>query len=286
MIDIRELANDNDGVNHLLVIIDVFTRKLWVYPLQNKQGMTVKNALQNWINSLQIKPKVFSTDKGGEFWNQHVRALLRSNNIDQQQAVGTSKASYAERVNKTLQILIYKYLTDAQSTRYIDKLPLLVSSYNSRGHRGLEFLSPNEAEQPRNQRRVRGIAVSRFAKIKRKSPKFSVGNMVRIKSDSKAIHPDRRAYAQQFRGEYFLIDQVNDTLPIPLYYLKSMDRQDLIDGGFYAEELQRVRGDTFKIERVIRWRRRNGTREGLVRWKYFGPQWDSWVKEADIVNIN
>lgn len=286
LIEMRDISARNDGVNYLLLLIDVFTRRVWMYTLKRKTGAETREVLERWMNQLRVKPRVLQTDHGREFWNQPVRQLLRLHNVSLQLAAGTSKACYAERANKTMQILIYKYLTDKETTRYVDVLQKLVSTYNRRGHRSLKYLSPYEADQPRNQRRVRDIAIQRFSKVKRKKPTFKLGELVRIKTDSKAIVSSRRAYAEQFHGEYFRILRINQTLPIPLYYLKSVDNGETLKEGFYGEEIQRARGNVFKIDRIIRWRGRRGhNREALVRWKYFGPYHDSWVPEGDITGV-
>ena len=48
LIEIRTISAENDGINYLLLIIDVFTRKIWVYPLRDKRATTMKNAFENW----------------------------------------------------------------------------------------------------------------------------------------------------------------------------------------------------------------------------------------------
>ena len=219
LIDISRISNENDGVKHLFLLIDVFTRKVWVFPLQNKNARTVKNALTNWTSLLgQELPEVIQVDGGKEFWNALVRDFLRNKRITLQLAVGTSKAAYAERANKSIQILIYKYLTDRETLRYIDELQNLILTYNSRGHRSLNYMSPDEAERNENQNQVRAIAINRFQKIKPKLPKFEIGDLVRVKTDAKKITDATRAYAEQFKGEYFTIHEINDILPIPLLY--------------------------------------------------------------------
>ena len=40
----KKLKDNNDGVHFLLVIIDVFSRFMWVEPLENKLEDTVINA--------------------------------------------------------------------------------------------------------------------------------------------------------------------------------------------------------------------------------------------------
>ncbi len=285
LIDIAQLARKNRGVRFLLLLIDIFTKRVWVYPLKDKTAASTSNALREWLTDIDVAPSVLMTDKGTEFTNRRVQDLLRSNNVQWQQALGTMKACMAERANKTLQILLYKYMSEKETETYIDALPALVDTYNERGHRTLEGMSPNEADRPENEDRVRAIFQSRYTKIadQARSVKFAVDDLVRIKTDPKKITSEARAYAQQFKGEYFKIVRINRTLPNPLYYLRSTDTGEDIIGGFYASELQRVKGEVYRIERVLRRQVRNGVRMMRVKWKYFRDP--EWIREADVVQV-
>jgi len=295
LIDIASLKEENDMVTFLLVVIDVFSRKLWVIPLQRKTAEATKNGLQVWLSSMpNDEPESILTDSGKEFVNRLVSTLMREHNIRMDQSKNIHKAAVAERVNKSIQVLIYKYLTNNGSVRYIDVLPELVSTYNNRKHRSLDYMSPNEADQIENQLKVRSIHSVKYGKLasrKKKrvmsalKDKFKKGDTVRIKTHAQAPSSARRAYLQQFHGELFTITDINNRLPITMYEIKSMDTEEVIEGGFYANEMTRIRGDTFKIEKIIRTRGKGARKEFLVRWKYFGPQWDSWVKTGDMVNI-
>lgn len=284
LIDIRTLQQTNDGVNYLLLAIDVFTRKVHVYPLKRKTAVEMIKALRQYLHDLgPPTPKILMTDAGTEFWARNVRDFLGSKGIILQLAHGTSKASYAERANKTIQVLIYKYLSDQETTRYINVLPNLIKTYNSRGHRNLKYMSPNDADKPENEQRVRAIAVERYSKIRRKSPTLQLGDVVRIKTDPQNVDPARRAYAEQYKGEYFIIIRINKTLPIPLYYLVSMNTNEHIKGGFYSNELSKIQGDVFKIEEVLRERGRGNNKEILVKWKFFNDTHNSWIPARNIV---
>lgn len=286
LIDIRGLSSANDGVNHLFLLIDVFSRKVHVYPLRTKASGGMINAITQYFRTLGgPRPKSFMTDAGTEFLSRAFQTFLRTKNVEFRLAAGTSKACYAERANKTIQILIYKYLTDRETTRYIDVLQDLISTYNSRGHRSLQYMTPNEADRPENHERVLAIATERFGKVKRKKPTLQLADMVRIKTDPKTIDPARRAYAVQYHGEYFKIVRINRTLPIPLYYIKSMNTEETIEQGFYSNELSRARGDVFKVEKIIRRRGRGRNREVLVKWKYFDARWNQWVPANQIVEV-
>lgn len=283
LIDISELRAHNNGVRYLLLIIDVFTKKIWVYPLKTKEGTKVRDALADWLDRIgQPTPEVFATDAGNEFFNRHVRALMNERGVRQENSVGTCKAAVAERANKSLQVILYKYMSENQTKEYIGKLESLVETYNKRGHRTLNFMSPNMADLPRNEAQVRGFHVERYAKIKRKKVKFKVGEVVRIKFESKVLSPQSRAYKPQFKAEYFVIRDINQRLPIPLYYLKAMNNNEEIKGGFYSNELTAVRGDEFKVERVLDERGEGPNKELLVRWLHFSPEWDSWIPASSV----
>ena len=296
LISIDGLARDNSGINNLLLIIDVFSRKIWVIPLRGKSAEVTRRALKTWLDLLandSAEQKIFLSDRGGEFKANIVKNLFRDYNVKQDFTQNINKAAIAERANKTLQILIYKYLTDQGETKYINVLPQLVQSYNNRVHRTISPYSPNQADNEENESKIRAIHLhklgnfflTKYGKLRKRKrkPKFSLGDMVRIKTY--AIRPSAiaRAYRQQFGGELFTIVRIRDRMPILMYDIKSMDTGEEIEGSFYAEELQRVRGDAFKIEEILDRRGTGRNEEVLVKWKYFGPQWNEWIRARDII---
>ena len=245
--------------------------------------MILVSLILSFSPSLSLSLSLFPSSK--EYWNKDVSGLLRQWGIEQVGSVGTSKSCFVERLNKTIQVNLYKYLSQNETLRYIDHLQDFVSSYNNRPHRSLGQMTPNEAFKKKNRTYVRGVHMMRYNKIKRLKPSLAVGDMVRVKTSPGLVASSRRAYAEQFKPEYFKVWRVNTKLPIPLYYIQSMDTGEKIQGGFYLQELSKVVGDTFKIEKIIRWRTRRGKREGLARWAHFSSAHDSWVPEEDIVQV-
>ena len=143
------LVRKNRGVTFLLLLIDIMTKKVWMYALKNKSASVMKRMLTRWLNQIDTPPKVLRTDHGTEFKNNAVQQLLASRGVEWQGASGTMKACIAERVNKTMQVLIYKFMSDSESHVYIDKLPALVRTYNERKHNSLDGMTPNEADRPK-----------------------------------------------------------------------------------------------------------------------------------------
>ena len=289
LIDMIAYGGQNDNVKHLLLLVDLFSRKCWVLPLINKTGEAVRDALTTWLNSDDMRqrpPKIFRSDSGTEFKNRWVSELLRSKRIKQQFASGTSKASYAERANKTLEIMVNKYITQRQSFRYIDVLDDIVQSYNSRGHRSLDGMTPNEADDPNNTQYVRGILMKNHAKRAQganKRVKLNVGDRVRVKILPKKIGTDARAYNPQFHGEYYEVVAISKRMMVPMYRIRSMNTGETIKDSFYSNELQKVTGEVFKVERVLRTRGRGRNKELLIKWQFFDEQHNSWEPERNIV---
>ena len=286
LIDISKLADTNSGTRFLLLLIDIFTKRVWVYPLKNKNARTMADALRSWLESLDEVPRQLGTDRGLEFNNRLVQALLSSKRVEWLPLGGTMKAAVAERANKSLQMLIYKYLSAKETTEYLDKLDSLVDTYNSRPHRSLKGMTPNEGDEVENEGRVQAIHHERYEKVgrvRRQKLPFKVGDRVRVKTQSGKVSSSSRAYAEQFKGEYFRIVRINRTMPVAMYYLRSMDTGEVIEGGFYAQELQRSRGEVYKIEKVLARRVRRGEAQIKVKWQNFGSRWNEWIPESSVV---
>ena len=65
---VGNLSKENNGIQYLLCVIDIFSRYAWVRPLKNKSAKTVLNATKNIFKD--TSPLKLRTDKGAEFVNQ------------------------------------------------------------------------------------------------------------------------------------------------------------------------------------------------------------------------
>jgi hypothetical protein len=75
--------------------------------------------------------------------------------------------------------------------------------------------------------------------------------------------------------------------PRPVYELRDLREQD-IDGQFYGEELTPVRissRTTYKIDKILDTRVRNGIREHFVSWKGYGPDFNSWIPASSVKKL-
>lgn len=282
LIDVSEFSTANDGVTFLLVAIDGFTKYAWVRPIVRKTARSSLAAIQFILTTMRGKPKAIFFDKGTEFTNRLVQDYLQSEQIRIEHPDSEMKAAIAERFNRTLQGLIHRYKTENQTHRFVDVLDDLVHSYNSRGHRTLKYMSPADAEKEKNQNKVLSAHNERYEDIlrKKKKPKYVVGQRVRIKTlDGRFA----RGYHQTFSQEHFEIVKVKKNMPIPMYILKSLNDEEEITGGFYAEELQPITtNNVFKVEKVLQKKRIDGRTQLLVKWQGWDERHNSWIDASAV----
>lgn len=276
----REWWGDNDGVKHLLMVMDTFSRWLWVRPLRNKRAATVAAAMGEILEEVgDLHPKCqLLVDRGTEYVNSTMRGLLARHGIQLIHPASSGHAPHVERANLSLQRLIYMQMAESGESRFLPKLDSLVHLMNHRYHRIIR-MTPAEAEEARNRARLLHALELYYSTIKSKPTRFKVGDQVRIQRDKGKFG---RGYDQIFTDEVFRVTEVHTKLPIPQYSIENWDQNEAIAGRFYAEELQRVTGDVFKIDKVIRKRRRNGQSESLVKWRGYPDSANSWIPTASL----
>ena len=86
------------------------------------------------------------------------------------------KSSVVERWNRTMKNIMWKYFTANYTQKYIDVLPSMVEKYYNTYHRSIK-LTLSDARNPESYQHVHN---ARYAKTRKPTPKFHVGDKVRI----------------------------------------------------------------------------------------------------------
>ena len=285
-IDLIELTESvssaNDDYRYLLTAIDIFTRYAFVEPLKNKKASTFLEGFKRIAERAVTLPQRILADRGAEIKNKSFADYCRQNKIKLLHSDNYIHAPFVERFNRTLKTLMYRYMTSRETERFIDVLPRLVETYNSREHRMIG-MSPNEAEKEENANLIREKQEENYARRTRKTPRFKEGTTVRI---SKLKGQFDRGFDEQFHEEIFKIKKVFTRLPIPTYQLETFDGDEIIEGNFYGNELAVVDPpELFKIEKIIRRKKDSKTGKKLVLVKWRGYRNPSWIPESDVVDI-
>ena len=115
------------------------------------------------------------------------------------------------------------------------------------------------------------------------SPKFHVGERVRI-FKKKTIFD--KGYLPNWTEELFTVSSIKDTKP-PTYTIQDLHGEP-IEGSFYEQELQKSNQEIFRIEKVLKKRKRKGKdgggdiEEAYVKWKGYNSDFNSWVPVSEL----
>ena len=112
--------------------------------------------------------------------------------------------------------------------------------------------------------------------------KLAVGDRVRI---SKAKRLFEKSYLPNFTEELFTVYK-RMARQVPVYKLKD-DAGEILGGTFYETELQKIikNGDIYRVEKILRKRKRKGVLEYFIKWKGCPDKFNSWVPESNISKL-
>lgn len=263
----------NKGYRYILCCINVFSKKVYLRKLQDKNTQTVSKAMKNIIETVKSENqgkamKNLQSDHGGEFVSKAFKIMLKPYNINFYQTYSSTKACVCERVIRTLKGFLWKIFDYQGNFNWIIHLEKLEDFYNNRYHRTIK-MSPNEVNKSNEQEILR--TVYRFSPRLAK-PKYKVGDSVRISKERMVFS---KGYRATFSSEVFTIHQVLSTTPIT-YKITDLNNR-LILGCFYEPELLKVKTDLYLVEKVLK------RKKGLSLVKFKGYKDSYWIKNTDII---
>ncbi|CAI5501051.1 unnamed protein product [Closterium sp. Naga37s-1] len=107
------------GAVYVLSLIDDFTRRVWSFPLPNKESATVAKVLRQWHKDVELecgrKLKAVPSDRGGEFLGDAVKAWTAEFGIKTQLSVADTpqQNGVVERWHRTMAEGIRTLLVDS-----------------------------------------------------------------------------------------------------------------------------------------------------------------------------
>lgn len=279
--DMKNISEKNDNTQYLLIVIDVFSRFLWVEPLQTKAGEDIVKAFTKIFTRGQ-KPRRLRTDNGKEFTGVAVEKYFSDQNIEHFISYTQEiKAGYAERVIQTLKQKMWRMMRSQKSYRYIDNLQDLVFSYNSTKHSSIK-MAPADVSSGDVSDRLFWSQYKPPKKLLKKEElednitkfKFSIGDHVRSTYIKRQFE---RVYNEKWTTEIFVIRErfLKGNEHLPAYFLEDMKGEE-IHGIFYEAELQKAYFDknrVWEINQVIK----EEKGRTLVSWKGWPEKFNSWV---------
>lgn len=251
----------------------------------------MSRALETIINSLDHSIKHIHTDRGREFYNVNVQAMLKRHRIHLYSTYSSMKAAICERFNRTLKNRMWKQFSLRGSHKWIDILPKIILNYNNTKHRTIR-MRPNDVRNAHIEKQLLHTVYNytnyddnnnvlkhkqkrRTKKTSIAAARFKVGDFVRM---SRYKHIFEKGYTPNWTTEVFTIRMVQSTDPIT-YLLKDWQGQN-IKGAVYAEELQLTKcPKDYLVEKVLR--RKDG--QMYVKWLGFGNEFIQWINDDAFV---
>lgn len=220
--DYKKMLKANSGYWIILVVIDTFSKFVWLVALKTKSGKEVTEAFAKIIEESGRKPKKLHVDRGKEFYNKDFKRLLDELGIEIYSTQTEKKASIVERVNRTigdkLKPIIHKHL------KWIDALPKIAKDYNNSYHRTIK-MKPNQVTKENEGELLSTVYSFEFSKSQ---PKFEVGDRVRLSAYSQLF---RNKLKTNWTKEIFTVDKILRS-NVNYYFLVD------ITSTVYEEELQ------------------------------------------------
>lgn len=268
--DLQQHYRANRGYKYLLVIINCFSKYVWVAPLKNKSSKDVSKGMETIIKSVPSDqlPKYLQTDQGKEFYNAVFSKLMHNYGIKHYSTFSNKKAAIAERVIRTLKNKLFVEFGIRGNHKWFDIIEDVVWQYNHSKHRTIgmapaDVTSETQLIYPRN---VPGCSDTKA--------RFKEGDVVRI-SKYKGVF--EKGYLHNWSTELFVVNAVQKTRP-PTYLLVDQFGEN-ISGCFYEQELQKTNHpDIFLVDRILK---RKG-KKSYVKWLGLSSRYNSWEPNTNL----
>lgn len=300
------MSQENDGYAWVLVAMDVLSRYAWIVPLKHKSGPETARGLKSLFDRVagdpqqhHHLPRILYVDKGSEFYNKDVKALLKTYPIPPELRSGNStvKAALVERLQRTLKTRLWKHIHFRASNRWIEPLEQITEAYNNSIHKAhkrapITVTRANDEEVWHDLysdwSRSRHALTINHEQGRNPDIKFKVGDVVRI---SKQATIFKKGYLPQWSEEWFKIRTV-DPGPPPYYRLEDYDGEDILEGTFYTQELQKVNPEEeknmlFPIETILQKRTDPQTKreQVLVKYKGWPEKYNTWIDASQVESL-
>ena len=143
LIDMQKYYTHNSYYKYILVVLDLFSKKIWLRALKSKEGNETANAIRNIIPQMWFPIQTVIFDEGKEFLNKFVEMLFTQYSINSYHIRTKTKAGAVERANRTIKGIIFKIFTQTGRKRWIDSIEDIQDNYNNTYHRTIK-MAPNQ----------------------------------------------------------------------------------------------------------------------------------------------
>ena len=220
------------GYRYLLVVIDTFSKYLFLEPLEYKNGLSAATAFEKILKNSGRQANLLHVDQGKEFFNKHFRSVCNTYNIHMYHTYSLEKSAICERVIRTINQKLAKHFERSGRKNWINFLPTILKEYNTQDKHSSIAMTPSQVNKD-NEHSVR-LRLFPAETVTNKSL-FTPGQRVRI---SRIKPRFDNKYSAKWSRDIFIITKINYTDPVT-YNIRDLNNNDIL-GKFYEKELQKT----------------------------------------------
>ena len=94
-----------------------------------------------------------------------------------------------------------------------------------------------------------------------------------------------KGYYPNWTDEIFTVTKSIKGKQKPMFNIESL-LGDQIQERVYPEEIQKVKENLYRIEKIVKTVTQNGIKGYIVKWLNYPQKYNSFVSERDLVNFN
>ena len=230
----------NRGYVYILLLIDCFTKQVFVSPMKKKDQYNSAAAFESIFKEMDEFPKNLITDGGKEFFNSEVSKVFQNYGINHYKTPTRTKwkASMAERAIRTIKNRLQKYFHLSGKNLWINEINQIVQNYNSTPHSSHGFPPLDVSDENRE------IVYKKLYPNKDLTTicKLNKGDKVRILKEKKEFE---KAYTQKWSDQIYTIAKVRQSGGVCWYKLKDHNGETL-KGIWYYYQLNLVAHNAYQ----------------------------------------
>lgn len=131
----NEIKKKNKGYDKLFVLIDIFSKFVYIYPTRDEKIVTVVNILNRLFLSGD-SPSILHSDNGKSFISADVAELCKQFNVNQRfgAAYTPQTQGFVENKNHYIKKMIYNHFTRNKTLQFYDLVDRIAFSINNTKH--------------------------------------------------------------------------------------------------------------------------------------------------------
>jgi transposase InsO family protein len=136
------------GEDHILFVMDIFTRRVWARAMKGSTAITAANAFESILEEAGAKPVELNTDGGGEFSSSFSKMLERQGINHRRKLTPDSRNDLAtlDSAIGVIKVGIEKEKTERKENDFTKVLDKVIRGYNASPHSHLDNEAPKDVE--------------------------------------------------------------------------------------------------------------------------------------------